>query len=209
MLPLNSLSSKTIQSRFLYPSGIIVGKITEDFELGGIALQDPSKGLMYQPWYGYWNEDDSTAYLIPNFVSVPIPIFTETNVFEFSFAFDQNMRWAAFVLLKDGTGKFRWYDSQAGAYVTTIYTGVTGFKLSLDDKRAIQITLGLSDLLLTYIKDNKLYVRSQRDRFGVEYLLQSDLPNNLLITNFGMNERLRMQWRIRYRRPGELLSWLL
>lgn len=209
MLPLNSLSSVPMPSTFMYPDGIVLGKITEDYEMGGIALQDTSRGLQYQPWYGFWDEDDNTAYLVPNFISAPIPIFTQADVFEFGFTFDQNMRWCAGVFLTDGTFQLRWFDSSVGNYVITNFTGLTSFRLTLDDKRERQINIGATDILFTYIRNNNLYVREQRDRYTVEYLLQSDLPNNLRITNFGMNERYRVQWRMRYRRPGELLPWLL
>ena len=209
MLPLNSLSSVQMPSAFLYPDGIALNKITEDYEMGGIALQNPSRGLQYQPWFGFWDELDNTAYLVPNLVTEPIPIFTAPDVFEFCFTFDQNMRWCAGTLLNDGTFHLRWYDAAAGGYVVTPFPGITSFHLSLDDKRDKQIQIGVTDILFTYIRNNNLYVRNQRDRFSIEYLLQAGLPSNLKITNFGMGEKYRVQWRMRYRRPGELLPWLL
>lgn len=209
MIPQNVLSTKIISATFLYPDGIVPEHLTEDFEMGGLAIQDTSKGVNYQPWKGGWNKEDNTVYLTPNLIETPVPIFTEPNVFEFSFTFDQNMRWVTATLLTDSTLKLRWYDSSVATYVTTIYEGITGFKLALDDKRDIQVKLGYSDVLFTYIQDNKLYIRNQRERFLVPHLLLEDLPTSLRITNFGMNEVRRIQWRFRYRRPGELLPWLL
>ena len=138
----------------------------------------------------------------------PVAIFTEANVFEFSFTFDQNMRYVAGTLLTDGVFHLRWYDSNVAAYVITTFNGIKGFKLGLDDKRLEAIQSGNSDVIFTYIRDNKLYFRMQRERYTIERLLQSDLPDNLMIANFGMNERYRLQWRLRYRVPGELLPWL-
>lgn len=209
MIPDNVLSTKAIQARFLYPDGIIFNTILEDYEKGGIALQDASKGINYQPWFGWWVPEDETAWLYPNLVNTPVAIFTESNVFEFSFTFDQNMRWVAGVFLNDGTFKLRWYDSMVESYVITEMLGVTAFKLCHDDKRDLSVQGGQSDVLFTYIRNNKLYIRTQRERFAIEHLLQENLPNNLLITNFGMHERLRVQWRMRYRNPGELLPWLI
>lgn len=208
MIPDNELSLRPLQSKFIFPDGIIFGKPTQDYELGGIALQDPSKGLEYQPWYGYWEPSDSTVYLQPNMDGPKIAIFTEPNVFEFSFTFDQNMRYCAGTLLTNGNFNLRWYDTAAAAYVITPFAGIEGFKLALDDKRQPIVASGASDIIFTYISDQKLYFRAQRERFLIQHLLTDNLPKNLMIANFGMNERFRMQWRLRYRKPGEILPWL-
>lgn len=209
MIPDNELSLRPMSATFQYPDGIVLGKITEDYEMGGVALQDPSQGLLVKPWYGYWDEADNTAYLRPDLIGEKIPIFTEANVFEFGFTFDQSMRWIAGTFTTDGIFRLRWYDTSVGNYVVTEYTGWTSFRLCHDDKRFVPVQIGKSDVLLTYIRNNNLYIRNQRERYEIEHLLQADLPNNLRITNFGMNQRLRVQWRMRYRRPGELLPWLL
>lgn len=176
--------------------------------MGGIAIQDPSKGLQYWPWYGYWEPADSTVYLQPNLTGEKIPLFVESNVYELSFTFDQNMRYCVGTLLNTGVFKLRWYDTLTAQYVITEYAGIEGFKLSHDDKRQEPVQAGLSDIIFTYIKENKLYFRAQRERYLMEHLLQDELPNNLMIANFGMNERFRMQWRLKYRNPGEPLPWL-
>lgn len=208
MIPDNVLSTQVIRSRFNFPDSVAISGMLEDYELGGVALQDPSQGLEVKPWYGYWSPVDNTAYLVPDIDAAPIAIFTEPNVIEFSFTFDQNMRWAAAYFVADGTCKFRWFDSQVAAYVTSTYTGLTALKLCLDDKRTIQVQLGASDMLFTYIRDNTLYLRAQRDRFTIEYPLRAELPSNLRITNFGMAANWRVQWRLRYRTFEELLPWL-
>lgn len=208
MIPDNSLSSRTIQSRFIFPDGIIFNGFHQDYEMGGIALQDPSQGLEYQPWYGYWEKNDSTVYLRPNINGPAIPLFVEPDVFEFSFAFDQNMRYNTAVLKLDGVFQLRWYDTLAGDYSILNLMGVEGFKLTLDDKRAESINAGKSDIIITYIRSNTLYFRAQRERYTIEHTLAEDLPNNLMIANFGMNEKYRLQWRLRYRNPGEQLPWL-
>lgn len=207
MLPDNSLSQKVIAGKYLYPDGVISRNLTEDYEMGGIALQDTSRGLQYQTWFGHWDKTTEVVTLTPSDTAVPIPIFTESDVFEFSFSFDQNMRWVAGTFINDGTFHLQWYDPVAAAYVTTPFTGFTAFKLALDDKREIQINRGASDVLLSYIRNNNLYVRVQRERYQIEHLLQSDLPQGLRITNFGMTEISRMKWRLQQRRPGEKLPW--
>jgi len=209
MLPDNVLSVPTMYAGYNFPDGVITSTLLEDYELGGVALQDPTQGLQVRVWRGYWNPEDSTAYLVTWPEGSPIPIFTEPDVFEFTFSFDQNMRWTAACLLRNGLCKFRRYDTVTNTYVTDTFTGFTGLKLALDDKRTNQTLSGRTDVLLTYLKGSTLYYRQQRDRFETERVLQTDLPANLRITNFGMNNRLRMQWRLRYRTYEELLPWLL
>ena len=208
MLPDNVLSTREMPSTFLYPDGIVNNKLTEDYEMGGVALQNPSQGLRVKPWYGFWETTDNTVYLKPDITGTPVAIFEEADVFELAFSFDQNMRWVAGTFTTDGTFRLRWYDSSVANYVITVVNGLTSFRLCHDDTRAASVSLGFSDVLLTYIRNNNLYVRIQRERYGGEHLLQSNLPDNLRITNFGMSERQRVQWRLRYRRPKELLPWL-
>lgn len=208
MIPDNELSVKPIRASLLYPNRFLLASLTEDYEMGGIAIQDPSEGVNYQPWFGYWR-DDGALCVRPAIDGEDIVLFSEPDIFEFSFAFDQNMRWYAATQRTDGSFRFRWYDSLIEGYATLELSGIGGFKVTQDDKRDVLVQLGRSDVLLTYIKDRKLYIRNQRERFQVEHLLAENLPKNIRITNFGMTERYRVQWRIRYRRPWEVQPWLL
>lgn len=190
--------TRHLAGRFGGPDGRYVRDTLTDFEEGGIGLQDPTAGLQYQIWKGYWNSADSTAYLIPDSSEeVPVAIFTETDVVEFSFTFDQNMRWAAITRKENNTAQLRWYDSSVTNYVTTHFSGITSVKMCHDDKRVLQVQRGSSDMILTYISGNKVRWRVQRDRFQIEYTEPTlTLPSNTVITNFGLNEKLRLQWRI-------------
>ena len=169
----------------------------EDYEYGGIAIQDPSLGLQYQVWTGYWNPADSTAYLQPEDTALaPIPIFTESDVVEFCFTFDQNMRWVAATRKADNTVQFRWYDSQVEAYVTSHFSGITSVRLCHDDKRAAQVNSGVTDVILTYSRAGAVYWRIQRDRFLIEYSKSLPISGNFRISHFGMSKGNRLQWRI-------------
>ena len=169
----------------------------KDYEYGGIAIQDPSKGLQYQIWTGYWNLADSTAYLQPEDTSLaPIPIFTESDVIEFCFTFDQNMRWVAATRKADNTVQFRWYNSQVEAYVTSHYSGIFSVRLCHDDKRASQVINNTTDVILTYSRTGAIYWRIQRDRFTVEYSKPVAISNRFRISHFGMSYGNRLQWRI-------------
>lgn len=172
-----------------------------DYELGGIAIQDPSQGLRYQEWEGWWDPIDSTVYLMPENTPVPLPLFIQPGVIEFCFTFDQNMRWSTATRTVDNTLYHRWYDASIAGYVTSTYAGVTSVRLALDDKRDIQTLLGNSDIILTYVKANSVHWRIQRDRFLTEYTQPGfAVPADMRITHFGMNKLNRLQWRVGVRR---------
>ena len=195
--------TKYLVGRFTFPDNISNSSGLVDYEMGGRALQDPSYGMNYRAWKGYWDPTDSTAYLQPLDASAPpTPIFIETgDIEDFSFTFDQNMRWAAVTRKSDDTVQFRWYDSVPEAYVTTTYTGITSVKLALDDHRSFQVQGGVSDIILTYISSNLVCWRIQRDRFLTQYVHPNlVLAANMQITHFGLSNKLRLQWRIGPRR---------
>lgn len=195
MIPGNRLSVEPVVGKYYSPDNRKTS-LLEWRQRGGIALQDPSQGLDLQSWYGVWSSVDSTVYLTPALTGIAQAIFTEPDVVEFSFAFDSNMRWTAVTRKADGVIKLRWYDATIGGYATTEFTGVYSVKLCHDDKRKYQVTKGASDVILSYIKGNSLYWRVQRDRYEVEYLGTDDLTPGVEITNFGMNDKYRLQWRL-------------
>lgn len=193
MLPEHTLSDPAVLGKFIYPTGIAKHPL-EYYERGGIAIQDASQGLRYQAWRGYYDQITEEVRLKGLTTEVETVLFTQEDVVELAFCFDQNMRWATVVKLLDGTVEFRWFDTVPGAYVTTTYPdSYLSPKLTLDDKRPLEVLH--NDMLLTYIREGKLYLREQRDRFGVEYLLYENIPNNTEITYFGMTDKLRVQWK--------------
>lgn len=195
------LTNKFLVAPLQAPDNRSVTSELIDYELGGIALQDTAGGLRYQVWRGWWDEIDSTAYLAPDDdSSSPIAIFVQPGVVEFTFTFDQNMRWSAATRTADDTLHHRWYDSAVEAYVTTTYPGVTSVRLALDDKRDTQVQLGAPDMILTYVRSNQVRWRIQRDRFLTEYSHSLAISDQHRITHFGMNKLNRLQWRIGLRR---------
>ena len=190
MIPGGQLSSITI------PAGIIGGRGanisgTLDYEYGGIGLSDVSEGKMYQIWEGKLLGDDIT---LSSPTTVPEVIYSASDMTEFSFTFDQNMR-PTISFVQDGIAKYRWYDSTVTDYVvSTIPGNVRTPKVFLDDKRVAQDSS--SDIILAYIKlgaaSKDLYYRLQRDRYGVEYLLKEGCGG--VLHKFGMNKKLRLQF---------------
>lgn len=196
MMPQNRLSTTTLPSPFIGARALAVTDVT-DYEDGGIALNDPSAGLMYQVWRARLIDDVvilDTPYNTESFTYAnPIIILTGTDLTEISFTFDQNMR-IALVYMQGGRAKLEWYDSSVESRVTTtLAEGISCPKIFLDDKRVMENST--SDIILAYVKDGNLYMRMQRDRFLIEYLLKTGVKWRL--KKFGMGHNLRLQFLIR------------
>ena len=203
MIPSNPLiynidsTNNFLVAPFQYPDNNSSSDELVDYEMGGLAIQDPSKGLRYQLWKGWWDSTDSTVYLEPEDTGVPIAIHTASNVIEFCFTFDQNMRWSTACRLSGNTVEHRWYDTAVEAYVTTTYPSIVSVRLALDDKRDMQVQSGVTDMILTYISGGQVKWRVQRDRFLTEYVHPSlAISDSFRISHFGMNTKNRLQWRI-------------
>ncbi len=190
-LPDGVLSSRPVSSPFLGGRTQLVRAI-EDFETGGIALQDPSRGLQYQTWRARIVKHNTQIVLDAE--QVPANVFiTGNNLTEVSLTFDRNMR-PAIAYVEDGMAKLYWYDAIQSAPVTTSYPGIITPRVSLDDKRPLQSAV--SDVIFAYLKNNGLYYRQQRDRYQQEYLLQANINSPGLI-KIGMNRQLRLQFLLR------------
>lgn len=188
MLPGGVLSTQPHPGPFAEP----VNKRREpliDYEMGGVALDDPGQGLRVKLW---------TLRCIGGAVSVesegiePVTLFTRSgSVTEVSFAFDQNMRpQVAFV--EDDLAWLWWFDTLANDYRFTSYPGIVSPRLALDEKRPRLLAIG--DVIFTYIKDGALCYRQQRDRYAVEYVLKTGLQAGLRLVAVGRNVGGRLQW---------------
>lgn len=100
--------------------------------------------------------------------SDPIELFDESDTIEqIALSFDQLGRPIVFYRVLGNQLKLRWYDSLAGQNVTTLIGYGTDPKASFD--YPTDTSAGFSDVLLNYVRKNRLYMRVQRDRFLIEY----------------------------------------
>lgn len=183
-----NLSATPVPGPFLPPDNIDPTGL-EDREMGGIALNNPSAGLQYQVWRGYY--EGGWIVLAPQ-NGAPIPLLQIPGVTALSFTFDQNM--APTICYVQGIDTYLyWYDTSINGYATTYFENAISPHVALDDKRESQS--GASDVIFAYIKNNNLYFRAQRDRYEVEYLRASDV--DALIVQMGMSTRNRFQFKLR------------
>lgn len=189
------VSSLTISAHFLSPDDQENSALI-DFELGGIALNDPIEGLEYQPWtLRYFPATGDFVISAPNTPNTII--HNAPDVTEISLAFDQNMNpFIAYV--EDTVAKFWWYDTEINDTVVSLLpaNSLTP-RCCTDDKRDNRDAT--SDIILCYVNAGALYFRQERDRYTVQYLIVDpfihpvfELPATL--KRVGMNEVNRLQW---------------
>lgn len=163
----------------------------EDYEEGGVGLNDNSLGLEYQLWT--FSYIDKTAYANAPNQQAPSLLFTIANdLQEINGCFDQNM--APFIAYKAANQyHYWWYDTVTAKYIfTDLPSGVDSCKCTLDDKRIFNSPN--SDILLFYTNNNNLYMRRQRDRYQNEMLLKIGVGGKLV--KVGMNGIERLQFKM-------------
>lgn len=169
---------------------------TEDYEMGGVALNDNSLGTEYQLWtFKISGADNKTITAEAPNTNGAISLYTPTgtsDVTEIACTFDQNMH--PFVAFNQGAQwHYWWYDAQsAGMLLSDLPAGVDSCRCCLDDKRQFNSTN--SDVLLFYTLNNNLYMRRQRDRFQNEMLLRTSIGGKLV--KVGMNGISRLQFKL-------------
>lgn len=159
MLPDSIFSTDAASSDF------INGKRTDafiDFELGGIAIGDASQGLLVKKWECAYEDGQIKMGYENDFETV----LRVENVTYLSFAFDINMR-PVVAYVADGICYLWWYDSSQSAQVNTNLGACIFPQLALDEKRAA--LSANADVIFAYIKNRKLYMRIQRERFQIEH----------------------------------------
>lgn len=170
-----------------------------DYESGPIALNDPSEGQFYQAWtLRYFPDSGDMTLEAPN---TPRTVqFNRPNINRISLAFDQNGNpFVAFV--ENGTDAMYWWYDPVPA--STVFAALPANSLTpvctQDDKRSNMAATGISDIILCYVLNGNLYFRQERDRFTVQYPLQSpflhpvyELP--AVLKRVGMNKSGRLQW---------------
>lgn len=192
-MPQEVLSDIVLSAAFFPPRQLRTSQdLLLDYEQGGIALNNTSKGLQYQTWTG--QVDTLGNFNLSPASGGTTAVIQVPNVVEWAFTFDQNMN--PFFTWTDGTGAswYYWFSPLTNSFQTTeLPAGSVNCRCSLDDKRAPNS--GTSDIVLAYLRAGTLYMRQQRDRYGTEYTLKTGLTGKRLL-QVGLNEILRFQFEI-------------
>jgi hypothetical protein len=191
------LSSVLITDHFLEPDDRDTLNLL-DYERGPVALNDPTSGLDYQNWTIRWipSTGDFT-YEAPN--TPRTAVHNASNVTELSGSFDQNGN-PFITYVESDVAKFWWYDPTIpGDTVSLLPANSLTPRCTHDDKRRIAAEGNLSDIILCYVNAGDLFFRQERDRYEVQYLLQSPLLHPVfelpaVLKRVGMNKKNRLQW---------------
>ncbi|MBC9229202.1 hypothetical protein HI850_007650 [bacterium SPL81] len=178
MMPDNQLSTISTYADFFTPLRV---DVLVDYELAGIDLYDTSEGMQVKLWSCFY--EDSQIKIKKD--RYQYTLLTVENVTALSFAFDLNMRPVVTYVI-DGETHLWWYDSLTASQVTTNFGAE--FKtpqLSLDEKRPR--LAANADVIFAYIKEGRLCIRLQRDRYEVEY----DLSAGQALIQIGMMKNNR------------------
>lgn len=167
-MPGNVLSDTPEVGAFLAPrTGLRANDAAgeTDVHFGGIALGDPSHGLQYQLWTATCDGSNVSlsAPNTPSFV-----LLSGVGAKWVALAFDQNAREFVAYVDQSNIAHYYWYDPIIPGFTTSTVTGVVPRVFAtLDDERVLE--LPTSDIIFTYVRGGHLFMRQQRDRYGVEY----------------------------------------
>lgn len=192
MIPTGIKSSTALPAMFKVPYR---HSALQDYEQGGADVSDLSTGLESHLWFSLHVSD---RIEISNNVVTHTIVEVEDITYH-SFCFDQNMNTVC-IYNKDGKSYLYWYDPTISSHTTTLMPVYMEYpQITLDDKRASQVSN--SDILLSYMREDKLYIRIQRERYMIEHFV-ADLPNQRL-TQVGMDRDHRIRWRYVTKIQGE------
>ena len=164
---------------------------------GGVAIGDTSEPLNKYIWDGEYDKDAGSF----SFWRRDLGKNTKTTVFEgkkdilsIDFCFDQNMR--AFISYEQNYQSYYWhFNAENSTYDEVKLENATRFpRCCLYTAQPYSIPD--SDVIIAYIRNNKLLFRVQRERFLKEYLIKEDPKKTMLWKFWFSNDgRVIFQWR--------------
>jgi hypothetical protein len=194
-IPQGRMSTTPVEDIFLPPEARPFKRLISH-EIGPVAIEDTSLGLLYQPWTLTYNKIDGTITMLPNTTAIPVVLPTIVfGITDINFTFDQNGR-ITIAWKVAGNSFLFWFDSSLGYTVTEdLGPDLVSVAIQLDDKRATQSST--NDMILWYTKEDgagtyTLYNKLQRERYLDEHIMSTLVPHPYL-WNIGMHYGLRIQ----------------
>lgn len=191
MIPANKLSSSLVYAEWNInePDGSFTP--TSGYELGGQDININTTDINSFLWKYYYENGSIKLYRVDD-PSRILEIDSIPNITQLSLTFDQSLV-PTYTYVQNGSTYLKWYDTTDQTYkVTNFGTTFRSPKVCLDIKDKLST---VSDVLFFYMKNNtQLCVRYQRDRYSIEYVLQTMAPHQIL--RVGMNKLNRVQFLI-------------
>lgn len=156
-----------------------------DFEQGGIALNDGSKGTDIQLWSGVYT---AGGFVLSAPSVAPTVVWSTPGVIRFGFSFDQNME--PVIAYEDASGAHvRFFGANHQFDIQDLEAGATNICISADDNRPFN-TLN-RNVILGYNVGNSLNVRVQFESYATPHVLDGAFPYALTACGPGTNFRYR------------------
>lgn len=161
-----------------------------DYEVGGVAINDPSQGLRGYDWTAEFDPADGWVYVWreDQGKASKVAVLQRPGITHLGLAFDQNMR--VHLCWTDATGSFLWrFSNEAGGMITVPIPGASTPAITLDDHRPERVSD--SDIILSYISGTQLCFRVQRELYDVVHA--TELGTAAELNAAGM-AGIRFQW---------------
>lgn len=191
-LPENVLASTGVTGTYLYPDNLAHTKLL-DYELAGQAIGNGAGGMQIQVWTCFY-ESGTIRVRVLGDEGAGTAVLSVANVTELSFSFDRSMRPAIAYIVDNAQAYLYWYDTTILAYRTTSLGFVRCVRVTHDDKRLRSDQT--SDVLVAYLNQDALCYRQQRDRYTVERVLATGIPEDADLLQAGMTDRLRVEFKV-------------
>ena len=182
MFPENRLSKTPVPSDFNKPKKT---KLT-DYEWGGVDIRNTTQGLYHSIWRGEYQGDSIKVTNDINTHFIPTP----SNLQEVSFCFDYNMNYMLAYTDDQEKSYIEYYDTLENDYVKKEIVG-KNLIVSLDVAKPYLSST--NDIILSYIKDDSLCFRLQRERFDIERVLKTGVTS---LYNAGLMTNFRFGWEV-------------
>jgi hypothetical protein len=194
MLPNEALSATVLSGTFLSPRTDLrnpnLTNALVAYHIGGVAVNDPSQGLLYQTWQGTYDGTYVNVQGLTN-LNTYAAVGPLANIQWFDFAFDNAMR--PYVVYVDvALNSWLYYYNTSTSSFATISLNCDPWPFCfMDDTRATQSSA--CDVIAAYTRAGDLYFLAQRDAFGIEYNLGA-IPAGKPLVQTGMNNVNRVQF---------------
>lgn len=188
MLPGDGLFSSVPHPATYYSPDNLSGFTRQvDYENGGVALHDASRGLRYQNWKLAYDRV-SKEVVLTNESGFRRVMFTSIGLTQLALAFDLSMT-PYIAYTEQGITWVRWVQAN-GTHVKLLIPDATQPRLTLDDRRRGNEVN--SDVVLFYLKGRQLCKRYLRESFGTEHIMENDVDGTRL-GRVGMTTGMRVQ----------------
>ena len=188
MTPDNMLSNPAVPSEFLSIISLPKQKLRA-YATGGVGINDTTQGLNFYIWRAQY----LGGAIVLDVPSSPGVVATEilylSEVTELAFSFDLAMKPVIAYTIAQVSYLY-FYDTLTANFATiNLGTGLSDLHMVMDELRP-ELSYR-ADLTFTYIFQNSLYIRTQRERYAVPYLLSMNIRK---IYRFGLSCSYRLQW---------------